>query len=91
MINVFFKSQFSNNILITLSSDEKIEKLIEYFFVKNGRTDLINNYTNKYIFRYNGKNLNDKLDRQIGSIFNGNNPIVNVVETGTFIIKNKFN
>ena len=94
MINVIFKNDSqkgTKDIIIPVQNDEKIGKLIENYFYTIGRSDLISNYINRYIFYYNGHRLNHRLGMQIREIFlKGGNPVVNIVKTEAFAIKNKF-
>ena len=90
IINVIFKSSSLKDIVIPFWNYEKLGKLIENYFYKIGRNDLIYNYTNKFVFIYNSRELNNRLDRQIGEIFQyNNNPVITIDETSKFEIKNK--
>ena len=85
-INIIFKRDFYKDITIVIQKNIKISKLLEYYFVRINRIDLINDYKNKFLFIYNGKILNNSLDRQIGEILT-NNSIVNVIETRNLTIE----
>ena len=85
-INIVFKRDFNKDITIVIQKNIKISKLLEYYFVRINRIDLINDYKNKFLFIYNGKILNNSLDRQIGEILT-NNSIVNVIKTRNLTIE----
>ena len=82
-INVIFNYN-GKSVPLSLDNDIKLDKLIESYFRKIHRNDLINNYENKYKFYYNAKNLNKLKDKRIGEIIKFDNSIVTVIKIDKF-------
>lgn len=70
--------------VMTLDEDMTIKKLLEYYFIRINRIDLINNYQNEYKFYYDGKNLIKLLDRHIMSVIRCDHSKITVAKIDKF-------
>ena len=81
IINCIFKRLNKPDIVISQYSNIYVRKLLEYYFVKINRPDLMDNYINKIRFIHNAKNLNKLLDVKICDVLHVINPSIDVIET----------
>ena len=79
-MNAIFKRNNGLDVLITIDNNQTIDKLIEYYFVKINRPDLIDNYNKKFEFIYNAKEINKVPEQKIKTILRGTNLIITVIE-----------
>ena len=76
MINCVFNTDLGSIVVITQFSNITVRKLLEYYFVKINRPDLMYDYNNKIRFIHDGKYLNKCLDLEIGKALKGINPSI---------------
>ena len=79
-VNAIFKRNNGPDVLIIIDNNQTIDKLIEYYFVKINRPDLIDNYNKKFEFIYNAKEINKVPEQKIKTISKGTNLIITVIE-----------
>ena len=84
MINCVFNTNLGSIDVITQFSNITVRKLLEYYFVKINRPDLMYDYNNKIEFIHNGNILNKCLDLEIGKALIGINPSILVYGIGKF-------
>jgi serine/threonine protein kinase len=84
IINCIFKRSNNRDIVISQYSNIYVGKLLEYYFVKINRPDLMHNYKDKIRFFHSSKNLNKLLNVKICDIFHVINPSIDVIETHYF-------
>ena len=84
IINCIFKRSNNRDIVISQYSNIYVGKLLEYYFVKINRPDLMHNYKDKIRFFHSSKNLNKLLNVKICDVFHVINPSIDVIETHYF-------
>ena len=82
-MNVIF-DYYGKLTVMTLDEDMTIKKLLEYYFIRINRIDLINNYQNEYKFYYDGKNLIKLSDRHIMSVIRCDHSKITVAKIDKF-------
>ena len=78
-INAVFNKQSGETTFISIDENKTIKELLNVYFYKNNRPDLVDNYDNKFKFFYNAQNLANKKEKIIKNYL-GNPDTISVQE-----------
>ena len=76
----FSFNYWNGRIIITIDPNSKIKVLLNSFFVRINRLDLVNNWEKKYDFLYNSLSLHRFLESKVKDIISYNFSPIQVLE-----------